>query len=403
MNQHFSSDFFIGNRKRLRKQIGNDLPIVVTANGLVQRAGDSAFPFRQDSNFWYLSGISQPEILLVQTTAEEFLILPEREAIADVFDGAIDQEQLKQVSGVPVIYNQHEGWERLMALAKEHPIFNASLHKTYDEHHNLYLNPAKARLVRQLKKLGVELEDIRRVLARLRMIKQPVEIDAIQRAIDITIDSFETVLGNGWFKKYPSETLVDAHLQFEFIKRGSTMAYPSIVAGGKRACTLHYVDNNQALKPDELLLIDAGAEWNNYAADITRVFAPQTMSPKQKLVHQAVKDAQTYAISLIKPGVDIRTVQKKTAMHIGRFLKSQKLITKLDPSQIHTYYPHAISHHLGLDVHDAADYSLRLAEGMVLTVEPGIYIPEWSVGVRIEDDIVVTKQGARVMSDRLPT
>lgn len=403
MKVDFTSDFFAGNRSRLRAALDNDYPIVVTANGEVQRAGDSSFPFRQDSNFWYLTGINSPEVLLVMTATEEFLILPEREAIADVFDGAIDKQQLAEVSGVPAIYPQHEGWERLMAIAKDHDTFYAPLHKAYDEHHNLYLNPAKARLQSRLKKLDVKLEDMRRPLVHLRMIKQPQEIAAIQHAIDITIESFKTVMAKGWIANNPTETSIDARLLYEFTRRGGKQAYPSIVAGGKRACTLHYVDNDQPISPDELLLIDAGAEYNNYASDITRVYAPKKMTAQQKLVYQAVKDAQAYAISLIKPGVNLHTVQKKTAVFIGKFLKSQKLITKQDPDQIHNYYPHAVSHHLGLDVHDAADYSLPLAEGMVITVEPGVYIPEWSVGVRIEDDILVTATGAKVLSAGLPS
>jgi Xaa-Pro aminopeptidase len=399
----FTSDFFTGNRSRLRAELDKDYPIVMTANGEVQRAGDSSFPFRQDSNFWYLTGIDTPEVLLVMATDDEFLILPEREAIADVFDGAIDKQKLSEISGIKTIYAQHEGWERLMSLAKEHQSFYAPLHKAYDEHHNLYLNPAKARLQSRLKKLEVELEDVRRPLVHLRMIKQPVEVAVIQQAIDVSIDSFNAVMAKGWFSSHKTETSIDAQLLYEFTKRGGKQAYPSIVAGGKRACTLHYIDNDQPVSPDELLLIDAGAEWNNYASDITRVYAPKKMTAQQKLVYQAVKDAQTYAISLIRPGVNLKTVQKKTAVFIGKFLKSQKLITKQDPDQIHTYYPHAVSHHLGLDVHDAADYSLPLAEGMVITVEPGIYIPEWSIGVRIEDDILVTKTGAKVLSAGLPS
>lgn len=402
MKLNFTSDFFVGNRRKLRLSLQKEYPIVMTANGQVQRAGDSSFPFRQDSNFWYLTGIETPEVLLVMTPTDEFLILPEREAIAEVFDGAIDKQKLAAVAGIETVYSQHEGWERLIALSKEHRIFYAPLHKAYDEHHNLYLNPAKARLQSRLKKLDVQLEDMRRPLVYQRMVKQPVEIAAIQSVIDITTDSLSTVMKKGWYKQGVNEAIIGAKLEYEFALRGGKLAYPSIVAGGKRACTLHYVDNNQALANDELLLIDAGAEWSNYAADITRVYVPTKMTPKQKLVYEATKEAQQYAISMVKPGVKLRTIQKKTALHIGRFLKTQKLISKLDLNQIHHYYPHAVSHHLGLDVHDAADYSKGLSPGNVITVEPGIYVPEWSVGVRLEDDVLVTKDGVKVLSASLP-
>lgn len=402
MKPNFTSDFFVGNRQKLRSALKDDYPIVMTANGQVQRAGDSSFPFRQDSNFWYLTGIEAPEVLLVMTTTDEFLILPEREAIAEVFDGAIDKQELIACSGIEKVYSQHDGWERLIALSKDYSAFYAPLHKAYDEHHNLYLNPSKARLQSRLKKLNVELEDMRRPLVYQRMVKQPVEIAAIQHAIDITTKSFNIVMKKGWYQQYAHEGMIAAKMECEFATRGANLAYSSIVAGGKRACTLHYVDNNQVIAKDELLLIDAGAEWHNYAADITRVYTPAKMTSKQKLVYDAVKDAQHYAIDMVKPGVKLRTIQKKTALHIGRFLKSQKLISKLDLNQIHRYYPHAVSHHLGLDVHDAADYSKGLSPGNVITIEPGIYIPEWSVGVRLEDNVLVTKDGAKVLSASLP-
>jgi len=399
----FTSDFFVGNREALRQKCNIDYPIVLSAHGSMQRTGDVAYPFRQESNFWYLTGLEIPELIMVISKNEDCIILPKRDAILDVFEGTIDKQKLRDISGIKNIYDQNEGWERLRTLAKKHRHFNVPLHKSYDDKHNLYFNPAKPKLVRQLKKLGVEMHDIRMHLVHMRMFKQKPEIEAIQHAVDITIDSISSVFSENWHIQHDNEASIDARVTYEYAKRGGKVSYPSIIAGGRRACTLHYIENNQPIKNNEMLLIDTGSEWSNYAADITRMYSASAYSVRQKTVYDAVKDVQAMAIEMIKPGVSIQKLQKAVTLQIGRFLKAEKLINKLDVHQIHAYYPHAVSHHLGLDVHDVADYSIPLSEGMVITVEPGIYIPEWGIGVRIEDDILVTKSGAKVMSDRLPS
>lgn len=398
----FTSDFFSTNRMQLRKRCDNENPIVITASGLVQQGGDSAYPFKQDANFWYLTGVEEPEVILVMTQKEEFLILPQRDVRRDVFDGAVDTNAMQKISGIATILPYQDGWERLRILAESHKTFNALLHRSYDTDHNIFTNPAKARLLRNLRKLDVELEDIRLHLVHMRMIKQQSEIDAIQKAIDITLESITDVFSKDWSKKYKNEQELDADILAGFVRRGARPAYQSIIAGGKRACTLHYISNNQPLQSNELVLIDAGAQHSNYVADISRTYTPGKMNIKQQRIYNAVKDAQTVGFETMKPGVSARDVQKTVVEHIGAFLKAEKLVTKITPEEVSKYFPHAFGHHLGLDVHDVADYSKPLAEGMVLTIEPGIYIPEWSVGVRIEDDILITKTGAKVLSAGLP-
>lgn len=399
----FTSDFFSTNRTQLRKRCDNENPIVITASGLVQQGGDSAYPFKQDANFWYLTGVEEPEVILVVTNNEEFLILPERDVRRDVFDGAVDTKAIQKISGIATILPYQDGWERLRILAESHKTFNAPLHKSYDADHNIFTNPAKARLLRNLRKLDVELEDIRLQLAHMRMIKQQPEIDAIQKAIDITLESITDVFSKDWAKRYTNEREIDADIQAGFIRLGGRPAYQSIVAGGKCACTLHYINNNQPLQNNELVLIDVGAEHTNYVADISRTYAPGKMTTKQQRVYEAVKEAQIVGFEAMKPGVSARDVQKAVVEHIGAFLKAEKLITEIRPEEVGKYFPHAFGHHLGLDVHDVADYSEPLTEGMVLTMEPGIYIPEWSVGVRLEDDVLITKTGAQVLSAGLPS
>lgn len=406
MKELFTADFFVGNRKRLLEKRSDELPVVITANGLVQRAGDSPFAFRQDSSFWYLTGIDEPELVLVLTDNTEFIILPERSSIIDVFDGAIDNDRLSARSGIEKIYDHQTGWETLRNLAGKYKKFYAPLYKGYDDRHNIYFNPAKPRLVSQLKKLGddMTLLDIRRELARLRMVKQEPEITAIEKAIAVTDESLQAVLKDGWIKKYPNEADIHRELTYQFAKHGATgHAYSPIVASGKNACTLHYVANNQPIEKGELLLIDAGAEWGHYAADITRMYAPGPPTERQQAVFEAVKEVNEQIIAMLKPGLNMRDIEEKVERMIGKQLAKLGLAKAKDRTAIRNYYPHSFSHHLGLDVHDAADYEVPLAAGMVITVEPGIYIPEESIGVRIEDDVLITDKGCRVLSADLPS
>jgi Xaa-Pro aminopeptidase len=405
MKETFSSDFFEHNRQVLKTHLADDMLVVLTANGLVQRAGDSGFPFRQDSNFWYLTGIQLADGVLVMTPKTEFMILPERNPVLDYFEGAIDADKLADMSGIKQIMPNHQGWEQLIQLTKKHKTIGTCLYKGFDERHAIYMNPSKPRLVSRLKKLAprAKFSDIRPIMTSMRMVKQPLEIMAIQQAVDISVESFKAIFSDNWHEEQMHESMIDASIGYEFAKRGASPAYPSIVAGGKRACTLHYEANNQPIASDELLLVDAGAEYSMYASDITRVYSPNKMSVRQKDVYDAVKEIQAYTIDLLKPGVDIKQVDKKVEKKIGQFLKASKLITKQDTSQIRKYYPHAVSHHLGLDVHDVADYSKPLTEGNVITVEPGIYIPEWNIGVRIEDDILITDKNRLNLSANLPS
>ncbi len=401
----FTSIFFSQNRRALRQKLASGDPVILTANGVIQRAGDSGYPFKQDSNFWYLTGLNLPDVVLVITKEREFLILPERDPILDYFEGPIDQADLRRISGIDKIFSAHEGWDYLRQLASKYRLFYTCLVKGYDARHNLYTNPSKTRLISRLKKLApkAEIKDIRKELAHLRMVKQPEEIDAIMESVNVTIAGFNDVFKDGWYKKSNHESVVSARLGFEFLRRNAVHAYPPIVASGKSACTLHYDNNNQSIEPEDLLLVDAGAELNMYASDITRVYSPTKMSTLQKEVYGVVKDIQQFAFAQLKPGVDLKIVDKKVEKEIGRFLKSKKLISKQEPSQIRKYYPHTVSHHLGLDVHDDADYSLPLREGNIITIEPGIYIPEYNIGVRIEDDVLITKEGFRVISADLPS
>lgn len=401
----FDSNFFQNNRERLKRLLKMEIPIVVTANGMIQRGADSSYPFSQDSNFWYLTGINDPDITLVIDGDREFLIVPIREGVRVTFDGQIDVESLSRASGITDIVNEATGWKRLDGiLEKVRKVASMAPAPPFIEQYGMYANPARSRLVERIERhvSDIELTDIREALANLRMIKQEPELKAIQAAIDVTAATLSDVLSMP-AGSYKYEFQIEADISRGFRFRGSSgHAFEPIVAGGKRACTLHNISNSAPLREGELVVIDVGAEVKGYAADITRVLANGKPSNRQKEVFQAVKESQAYAISLLKPGTNLKTYEGKVARFVGTKLKELGVIKSITETAVRTYFPHATSHFLGLNVHDVGDYQKPLKSGTVITVEPGIYIPEEGIGVRIEDDILITETGAKVLSANLP-
>lgn len=401
MKSHFTNKFFAGNRLKLRQSCGAKL-IIVTANGLLQRGADSTYKFAQDANFWYLTGIDEPDVVLVIDDREEYLIMPEQSTYQKTFDGIAAEQELAETSGITQIYENRKGWRRLGGqLKKAGKVAMVAPPPAYVKIFGMYANPARAALLKKVKgyRRGLKIENATEHLARQRMIKQPEEVAAIQAAVDITAASLKDVLKGGY--KYEYE--IEAGITAGFRRRGSLgHAFEPIVASGKRACTLHNVSNDGEIAEGDLVVVDVGAEVEHYAADITRTVSFGRPEARQQAVYDAVLEAQKFAIGLLKPGMEFKDYRERTDHCIGEKLLDLGLINKVTDHNIRQYYPHSISHFLGLNVHDAGDYHQPLEPGMVLTVEPGIYIPEENIGVRIEDDILIGEKGAEVLSGKLP-
>ena len=406
MITHFTSSFFAGNRAKLKKNCATNAPIVVAANGLMQRGGDSSYAFAQDANFWYLTGVDEPDLVLVMTQDDEYLIVPERSDSRQAFDGTISADVLTVRSGIPHVLSEGEGWQQLLASIKNsHAVATVAPPPAYIDQYGLFTNPARKALVTKLKETyaNLDIQDISLDLARMRMVKQPSELAAIRSAIAITLDTLAEVSKPAQLQMYNYEYEVEADISRGFRRRGSSgHSFEPIVAGGTSAVTLHNVANNGQLKPGELLLMDVGAEVEHYAADVTRTVSAQEPSPRQRVVHEAVYDVQQHAMSLLGPGVLLRDYEKQVEQYMGTKLQELGLITDATHEAIRTYFPHATSHFLGLNVHDVGEYDQPLVPGIVLTVEPGIYIQDESIGIRIEDDILITDTGIEVLSSDLP-
>lgn len=400
----FDAEFFAGNRRRLRELFTGTAPIVITANGLLQRNGDNNYLFRQDSNFWYLTGIETPSAILVLEKAKEYLIIPTLSEVDEVMGRPHDFEALSRRSGIEQVLDQKSGWKQLTNRTKKvKHIATLSAAPAFVEHYGFYANPARADLIEKLKAINSDLEllDLREHLARMRMVKQPSELKAIQQAIDITIKALKKVQRK--FPNYHYEYQIEADLSHEFRRQGAQgHAFSPVVAAGANTCHLHHTTNEAPIDDARHLYLDVGAEVENYSADITRTYFLKPPTKRERAIVDAVLEVAAFARDRLKPGVTIRENEKAVEQFMGEKLRELGLIKSITKENVRKYYTHACSHYLGLDTHDTGDYDAPLVPGMVLTVEPGIYIPEENFGVRIEDDVLVTKTGIKVLSRHLP-
>lgn len=395
------SDFFSLNRQGLGQAVKGGL-IVLSGYRRLQRGNDAAFHFEQESNFWYLTGIDEPDWKLIIDGDSEWLIAPDVEDIHRIFDGALSNEDASKISGVKKVISYDEGSSLMRTLAKKHSIAYTIDQPPWSDHVNFSLNPAVKGNWRLLERTFNSVSSCRKELARLRAIKQPEEIKCIDAAIKLTLKTFEHV--KEVLPKLRYEYEIEAEFDYNFKKQQATHAYDPIIASGVNAVTLHYGKNDQRLVKNTFLLMDIGAKLHGYSADITRTFAVGKLSARKQDIHAAVERAHYEIISLIKPGVSLESYQNQSNKIMKSALRSVNLLK--DENDIETYrkyFPHAVSHGLGIDVHDSLGGYHVFEPGMVLTVEPGVYIADEKIGIRIEDDILVTDSGHRNMSIKLST
>jgi len=397
----FDATFFRGNRQRLVTLLAKNSFMILTAHGQMQRSDDSAFPFEQEANFWYLTGVDEAHWwLIVDVDAgEEYLVAPHRQEYQRIFDGSLSAAEASKQSGVAQVLDRAAGRKLLKdLLARKQTAY--TLKPRPRQQYGFYTNRAQHDLLQQLR--GIAIEDLRLTLARQRAVKQSVEIAAIRQAIAITGESLAVVASQLPELRYEYEA--EALLSYEFRRRGADgHAFEPIVAGGKNACTLHYLSNNQPLLPHSLLVMDVGARANRYPADITRTYAIGEPTERQRAVFAAVQRVHDGAIKLCRPDMSTKEYTLEIERLMGTELVALGLLKRADDrAGVYRWMPHAISHGLGVEVHDSLGRPERFQAGMVLTVEPGIYIPGEGIGVRIEDDLLITADGPDVLSGSIP-
>jgi Xaa-Pro aminopeptidase len=394
-----SAKTYIQRRNQLATQLDIQ-PIVLTAFDAMQQTNDSAAPFVQESSFFWLTGITEPGWMLIIAGENHQLVAADKTDIQRIFDGGISKEEARRVSGVQAVVDASELNAVLQTLARTSEQVFTTLKHPHAEYFDFALNPAIERTHSVLSEIFGEVQDCRRDLSKLKAIKSPEEIDLIKQAIAISIDGFNEVKKT--LATASHEYSLEATLTHSFRTAGAQgHAYTPIVATGKNACTLHYVANTDKLPANGLVLIDAGAKVGEYAADITRTLAIGAPSAREAQVHQAVDTARAEIIALIAPGLSFKQYDQRVEAIMRAALDGLGLLNQ--PEDFYRYFPHAISHGLGIDVHDSLGGYETFQAGMVLTVEPGIYIPEEGIGVRLEDDILVTEEGNTNLTAALPT
>lgn len=394
------SIFFKHNRHALLERLGSGALVVMTAHGDMQQAHDMEAPFLQESHFWYLTGINKPNWwLIIDGSDKTYAVAPELDDIDRAFNGELSMDDVKNASGVDRVISRIEAEDILKSLARKHSLVYTVDHADYIRKYlKLHLNPALKDMKSLLERTFSTVEDCSKDLWTLRTLKQPEEIEAMRRAARITCEAFEVMKKE--MASYTYEYEAEARLTYEIRRRGADgHAYAPIAASGGNACTLHYVSNNSQIQKRQFLLFDVGARFDNYAADISRTYAIGQVSKRAQAVHLAVQKAQLDMIEAMQPGVALKEFREQSE----NFMKQALTSLKLDPEKLYSYMPHAVSHGLGIDPHDMTVGYEALQPGMVLTAELGMYLPEEGIGVRIEDDVLITVKGHENFSGTLDT
>jgi Xaa-Pro aminopeptidase len=407
---------FIENRRRFVKKLKPGSAAVFNSNDILPTSADGTHPFVQQTDLFYLSGIDQEQSTLVicpdskDEKHREILFLKETNEQIALWEGRkYTKEEASTVSGIKTVYWNQE--------------FNNIFRPLVLQSENIYLNPnehlrANAsvetrddRFVQWCRK-AFPLHSYQRlapIMQDLRVIKSEEEVALIKQAGNITENAFHRLLG--FIKPGVWEFEIEAEIYHEFLRnRSKGPAFETIVASGSDSCTLHYVKNDKQCRDGDLVLIDFGAEYGHYAADVTRtVPVGGKFSKRQKQVYNAVLSVQKAAIKLLTPGKTLDEYNREVgqimeAELIGLGLLDAEAVGKQskDEPLYKKYYPHGTSHHLGLDVHDYGDKYRKLETGMVLTCEPGIYIRDEAIGVRIENDLLISQKGPIDLTEGIP-
>jgi Xaa-Pro aminopeptidase len=336
---------------------------------------------------------------------KEYLILPERQAWQDVYEGKIYEDSIREISGITTILSATDGWKSLRTrLKKVKHVATLSPPPNYVKSHSFYTNPARTNLISRITSINsdIKLLDLGEHMMRLRIIKQPQEIEAIKRAINITISALKEITKPKNLKKYLHEYELEADITKGFRFRGANgNAFNPVIASGSNSTIIHYMSNSGPMVKNGFTVVDVGADVSHYAADISRTVTVSKPTSRQRKIFNAVKAVQDFGISQLKPGVVLNDYEIQVEHYMGEKLRELGLIKSISKEVVRTYYPHRTSHFLGLDVHDVGDYKKPLEPNMVLTCEPGIYIPKEGLGVRIEDDLLITDYGNAMLSNAL--
>lgn len=406
--EQINRELFIHNRSRFAEQMEKSALAVFNSNDIYPVSADSTLPFTQHRDIFHLSGVDQEESILVLSPSSknpahrEVLFLRETNEHIAVWEGEkLTKERAFEVSGVRTVY-----WlDQFERVFKDMMCEVTGIYLNTNEHlrASTVVETREDRFVKKVK-VDYPAHQVYRsapIMHRIRSIKHPIELDLMQKACDITKAGVERLLG--FIKPGVWEYEIEAELLHEFVRRRSKgFAYTPIVASGKNACVLHYIENNQQCKDGDVLLLDVGAEYANYASDLTRSIPVNgRFTDRQRAVYNAVLHVKKEAEKMLVPGTMMAEYHKE----VGKVMEGELLkLGLIDQTDIKNqredwpaykkYFMHGTSHFIGLDTHDVGLWNEPIKAGMVFTCEPGIYIPEENLGIRLEDDLLVRDGGA---------
>ena len=394
---------FLRNREHLRGLLKPNSMVILHANDIYPTTADGTLPFKQNSDLFYLTGVDQEDTTLLlmpdarDPQEREVLFVKETSERLAIWEGQkLTQEQARAVSGIQRIEwsNTFEGFLHRLAPQVERIYLSTNEHLRA----NVVVETRNARFIKECQGRYPlhRYERLSPLLHRLRSLKDPEEIRLLQQACDITGAGFRRLLG--FIRPGVGEWEIEAELLHEFVRRGSRgFAYPPIIGAGKNACVLHYVDNDQRCQAGELVLLDVAAEYAGWNADLTRTVPVNgRFSQRQRAVYDSVLRVLRGANELLRPAIQPADYQKavlelmeRELVGLGLFSARDAKAQGPDKPLVKQYFMHGTSHPLGLDVHDVSPPHEPFAAGMVVTIEPGIYIREEGLGIRLENDVVI--------------
>lgn len=392
-----NKEFYINNRKKVLEKMKDNSILILFGGNAPKKTADERYPFTPNRNFYYLTGVNEEDHILLLTKSDdiesEYIFIKEVDEVREKWEGkTIRKNEATDLTGIEDVryLSEVDAFVERFIMNKEEANLYLDLERensSYD-----YLDTIKN------KYYNVNVLNAHRLIGELRLIKSEEEVNRIRKAIEITIKGVNALMDNS--KAGMKEYELEAYFDFVCKQNGvKDFAFKTIAATGKNATILHYVDNDSELKDGDLILFDLGAQYKYYNADISRTFPVNgKFTERQKEVYNAVLRVNEKVIEAMKPGINYLEINTLAKDLIAEECIGLGLITNKD--EVGKYYYHSIGHSLGMDTHDfeKEGRNVILEEGMIYTVEPGIYIEEEAIGIRIEDDVLITKDGNEVLT-----
>lgn len=414
--EKINKKLFVENRKLFSEKLVTNTIAIFNANDIMPTNADGSMPFRQNSDLFWLSGVDQEETVLLifpnhpDESMREVLFLKETNKEIAIWEGAkLTKEEAFNTSGIKTVFWLSELENKLDELIKKADAIYLNKNMHARSNSEVQTRDDRFRLMIAEKFTAKEIKEVAPIMHELRYIKSDIEITLMKNACNITEKGLRRILP--FIKPGVMEYEIEAELMHEFLRnRSKGFAYEPIIGSGIDSCVLHYIDNNKACKDGDILLMDFGAEYANYASDLTRTVPVNgRFSKRQKTVYNAVLHVMKEATKMLVPGTLFKDYNKEVGKIMEAELIKLGLLDKHDVQKqdaknplYKQYFMHGTSHSLGLDVHDVGSFETPMQVGMVFTCEPGIYILEEELGIRLENDILVTANGPDDLMKNIP-